>query len=124
MPDHPEYVCRFCGVSDQVCELVELSGWQSIKDVRPDLNDEEGERLNHKPGSQREASWDSVDGDGFYCSACDNRTRLLHEILTVNPVFECRSCGWVGSKVENHECPETPTRIDVERPLRGQESLL
>lgn len=119
-----EYVCAFCFKADTFTESVRLSGLQGIKDIRPTEGD--SDKLTFSNTRDREAQWDSVDIEGFHCSACDTFRPKLEELVTARPMFECRTCGLRTADLNEHSasCPDTPERIDPLRPAPGQESLI
>lgn len=123
------YACQLCGKPGGVTELVTLSGWQGIDNLRWEEDHSGKERLRFTTTTEREASWDSTDGDGFHCAHCDNVRPRLEELVTLKPLYECRTCGWIGVDVGEHpdaeheNCADSPELIEALPPLEGQEKL-
>lgn len=116
------YRCQFCGTPDSVTESVTLSGWQSITNIRWEEDEQGKNRLLFDPTRDREASWDSVDGEGFHCSNCDTARPRLDELIAVTPLYECRTHQWRGIDTDEHDCPDVEL-IEPLPPAPGQESL-
>lgn len=119
----PNLVCAFCFKADTIIEAVTLHGcWQEVSVGADPRNPD---KFKVTSTGYREALWDSVDGEGFYCSECEARRDLLEELVTPQPFFECRACGFRGALSEEHpdSCPDQPERIDPPEIGAGQQKL-
>lgn len=116
------FVCRYCLKHDTIREAVTLHGCSHAVEVRPD---DDGDPVAFDaPRSERATSWDSLDGEGFYCTECEGAAFKLEELVIPRPLFECRACGFSGSDPAAHACPEELERIDPVEVNRSQESLI
>lgn len=121
-----EYVCSFCLKPDTIRESVTLHGCsEKVNIVASDSEKFPGPRAIQATRPERATSWDSVDGEGFYCTNCEASFSKLEDMVILRPLFECRSCGWSGSNLDEHldNCPETPERVDPAEVNPGQETL-
>lgn len=116
------FVCRHCLKEGTVREAVTLHGCSHAVEVRPSESDDKP-RAYDAARPERAVSWDSLDGEGFYCTHCESEATRLENLVTARPLFECRACGFSGSDPSKHSCPETPERIDPVVVNPGQETL-
>lgn len=115
------YVCANCLQENTIYEAVTLHGCSMKVEV---VSSEDGPLAVETDRQRRVVSWDSVDGEGFFCTNCEASGTKLEAVVIECPVLECRACGFRGGDPTKHrDCQEPLERLGPTAVNPRQETL-